>query len=77
VDSGFILVHMTPTYEYLTVSQVARLLQLSSERIRQLDRSGRLKADQTTALGRLYLPAPVDAYRTQNGMARQGSSDAT
>ena len=68
---------MTPTYEYLTVSQVARLLQLSSERIRQLDRSGRLKADQTTALGRLYLPATVDAYRTQNGMARQGSSDAT
>ena len=59
----------TESEELLTVSQVARMLRLSSERIRQLDTSGKLKADQRTALGRLYLRSTVETYR-QNRWTR-------
>lgn len=46
----------------LTTSQVARRLNLSVERIRQLARSGTLPPDHSTATGRLWLPSTVDAF---------------
>ena len=53
---------MNPQQQLLTVSQVARRLQLSSERVRQLDKQGLLKPDQLTSLGRLYLPSTVERF---------------
>lgn len=53
---------MNQQQQLLTVSQVARVLQLSSERIRQLDKQGLLRPDQVTALGRLYLPSTVERF---------------
>ena len=50
--------------QLMTVSQVARRLNLSSERIRQLARAGRLPPDQETELGRLWLPATVERFAT-------------
>ena len=52
----------TAKKRYMTVSQVARRLGLSSERVRQLARSGRLAPDQETALGRLWLPETVERF---------------
>ncbi|MGO9196848.1 MAG: helix-turn-helix domain-containing protein [Acidimicrobiales bacterium] len=46
----------------MTASQVARRLQLSSERVRQLAREGRLPAVQHTELGRLWDPKDVEAF---------------
>jgi excisionase family DNA binding protein len=46
----------------MTVSQVARRLGLSAERVRQLERSGRLPADQITELGRLWHPETVERF---------------
>jgi excisionase family DNA binding protein len=51
----------------MTVSQVARRLSLSSERVRQLARSGRLPPDQTTELGRLWLPETIERFAATRG----------
>jgi excisionase family DNA binding protein len=48
----------------LTASQVARLLGISVERVRQLARTGRLEST-STPLGRLYDPAVVERLRTE------------
>ena len=53
---------MTNSIKYLTASQVARQLNLSSERVRQLARSGALPADQETSLGRLWSTETVDRF---------------
>jgi hypothetical protein len=58
----------------MTVSQVARRLNLSSERVRQLARSGRLVPDQETDLGRLWLPETVEVFAATRG--RWGRFDA-
>ena len=62
---------MPTNIQFMTASQVARRLQLSVERVRQLARSGRLPPDQTTELGRLWLPETVDAFAaTRNPWGR-------
>ena len=53
---------MTPQKQLMTVSQVARRLNLSAERVRQLARSGQLPADQETELGRLWLPETIERF---------------
>lgn len=53
----------------LTSSQVARELGLSVERVRQLARSGVLRPDQETELGRLWAPETVARYAAE----RQGN----
>jgi len=52
----------------MTVSQVARRLGLSAERVRQLARLGRLVPDQVTELGRLWLPETVERFAATRGL---------
>lgn len=52
----------------MTVSQVARRLSLSAERVRQLARAGRLPPDQVTALGRLWRPETVERFAANRGL---------
>jgi hypothetical protein len=59
----------------LTVSQVARRLELSAERIRQLSREGRLLS-LNTPLGRLYDRDHVEAFRQARLAAGDGPSVA-
>jgi DNA-binding transcriptional MerR regulator len=66
------LIDMDNKKQYLTVSQTARILQLSSDRVRQLDRTGVLHPDQVTALGRLYLPETVEQFRASREAASDG-----
>lgn len=48
--------------DYLTASQVARQLGLSSERIRQFARSGRLAPDLVIDGCRYWLPETVERF---------------
>jgi excisionase family DNA binding protein len=61
--------------EKLTRGQVARLLNVSPERIRQLTNSGRLRFT-ATPLGRLYARRDVEQLAQQRRQAR-GSSPPT
>jgi len=58
----------------LTSSQVARRLELSAERVRQLARQGRLPAAQETPLGRLWDAEAVERFAVTRG--RWGRYDA-
>ena len=49
--------------EILTTSETARLLGLSPERIRQLHRSGKLEAQQTSTGQRIFMLADVERLR--------------
>jgi excisionase family DNA binding protein len=49
------------TGEWMTLSEVARRLELSSERVRQLTVAGRLPCVDTP-LGRLYARGDVEAF---------------
>lgn len=51
----------------MSVSEVARKLRLSAERVRQLARSGALPPDQETQLGRLWLPETVERFAATRG----------
>lgn len=58
---------MTPAdlAEWMTTGQVARALGVSSTRVRQLSDEGRI-AHLSTALGKLYDPAAVEAMACIN-----------
>lgn len=58
---------MKENIQLLTVSQVARRLELSAERVRQLARSGRLPPDQETSLGRFWRPETVERFAATRG----------
>jgi excisionase family DNA binding protein len=58
----------------LTASQAARLLGLSSERVRQLARQGRLKGHDTP-LGRLYDRDDVEALKRERELSRAARPD--
>jgi excisionase family DNA binding protein len=64
-----------PTTEHLTVSQAARILGLSAERVRQLASTGRL-ASIVTPLGRLFAVADVERLveRRRISQLREGDS---
>jgi hypothetical protein len=49
----------------LTASQVARQLNLSAERVRQLARQGKLPPAERTPLGQLWDPAEVGHFAEQ------------
>lgn len=68
---------MNENTQLMTVSQVARRLRLSAERVRQLARSGRLPPAQVTELGRLWNPEAVEAFAATRGRwgRYDGSSD--
>ena len=48
--------------DYLTTSEVARMLRLSSERVRQLARNGQLPVYSHTKLGRLWTIETVEQF---------------
>jgi DNA-binding transcriptional MerR regulator len=61
----------------MTASQVARRLEISAERVRQLAREGRLEPAEVTGLGRLWDPAEVETFarsRDQWGRYSRASS---
>jgi len=58
--------HTSSFSSWLTASAAARRLSVSSERVRQLVRAGRLTF-VSTPLGRLIDPASVDAYAAARG----------
>ena len=63
---------------YYSTSQVARLLQVSSEWVRHLSRNGTLPADLVTRNGRYWLPATVQTYlawRRPQPAVRKGDAD--
>lgn len=51
--------------EILTTSETAKLLGLSPERIRQLHRSGKLEAKQTSTGQRIFLLVDVERLRIE------------
>ena len=53
--------------ELLTTSQVAAILRLSVERVRQLARSGSLPPDQVTKNGRLWTNVSVERFAETRG----------
>jgi DNA-binding transcriptional MerR regulator len=63
--------------QMLTSSQVARKLELSVERVRQLARAGVLPPDEVTELGRLWRAETVERFAADRGrLGRfQGSED--
>lgn len=59
----------------LTTSQVARRLEVSVDRVRQLTRGGRLPFRQTP-LGRLYETTAVEAFAAQRGADATAADDS-
>ncbi len=53
--------------ELLTTSQVAALLRLSVERVRQLAKSGALPPDEITGNGRLWRLETVERFAATRG----------
>lgn len=51
-----------PADDWLTISQAARVLELSSQRVDQLAREGLLPYENT-ALGRLFFVKDLDAFK--------------
>jgi hypothetical protein len=68
---------MVPLNCRLLLLRSARRLKRSSERIRQLARSGRLVPDQETELGRLWLPETVEAFAATRGRGRFDARPST
>jgi len=60
------------TERSLTLSQVARRLELSSARVNELRRQGKLRAAKTP-LGYLFPEAEIDAYARARKEARAGA----
>ena len=59
------------TEKYLSTSEVARRLSLSSERVRQLARSGALPPAKMTRLGRLWSPEAVESFAAQRELTAE------
>jgi hypothetical protein len=64
------------TQEWLSPAQAARLLGVTPERIRQLERAGRVTCVRT-ALGRLLDPADVERLAAERERAYQAAEGAT
>ena len=58
---------MEPTTNYMTASQVARHLGISSERVRQLARSGVLKPDLVIDHCRYWTPETIVLFASTRG----------
>ena len=64
------------TEKYLSTSEVARRLSLSSERVRQLARSGALPPAKMTRLGRLWSPEAVESFAAQRELTAAGGTES-
>ena len=56
---------------YLTVSDVARVLDLSSESVRQYERTGKLVAIRTVGGVRLFKQTDVEAFKQKLAATRR------
>jgi hypothetical protein len=68
---------MEQTSTLMPTSRVARRLNVSAERVRQLAREGRLKPVAETELGRLWDPADVEKFSRSRDQWGRYSRPAT